>query len=47
LAAIPILLLWIFVSWNIVLVGAELTASIEEFFQPPKTESDVTTEGTE
>lgn len=31
LAAIPIMLLWIFVSWNIVLIGAELTASIEEF----------------
>ncbi len=36
LAAIPILLVWIFVSWNIVLLGAELTASIEEFFQPPR-----------
>ena len=35
LAAVPILLLWIFVSWNIVLLGAELTASIEEFFDPP------------
>lgn len=34
LAAIPILLLWIFVSWNIVLLGAELTASIEEFATP-------------
>ncbi len=33
LAAIPIMLLWIFVSWNIVLVGAELTASIEEFLE--------------
>ncbi|CAI8159899.1 MAG: Uncharacterised protein [Pseudidiomarina mangrovi] len=33
LAAIPIMLLWIFVSWNIVLVGAELTASIEEFIE--------------
>lgn len=33
LAAIPILLLWIFLSWNIVLIGAELTASIEEFSQ--------------
>lgn len=33
LAAIPIMLLWIFVSWNIVLIGAELTASIEEFVE--------------
>lgn len=33
LAAIPIMLLWIFVSWNIVLIGAELTASIEEFIE--------------
>jgi membrane protein len=33
LAAIPILLLWIFLSWTIVLIGAELTASIEEFFE--------------
>jgi membrane protein len=45
LAAIPILLLWIFVSWNIVLVGAELTASIEEFFQPPETDSEDKPEG--
>jgi membrane protein len=33
LAAIPIMLLWIFVSWNVVLIGAELTASIEEFVE--------------
>ncbi len=33
LAAIPIMLLWIFVSWNIVLIGAELTVSIEEFLE--------------
>lgn len=47
LAAIPILLLWIFVSWNIVLLGAELTASIEEFFDPPQNASDSEPEGTE
>lgn len=32
LAALPILLIWIFLSWTIVLIGAELTVSIEEFF---------------
>lgn len=37
LAAIPILLLWIFLSWNIVLIGAELTASIEEFVSDEST----------
>ncbi|RUO76689.1 virulence factor BrkB family protein [Pseudidiomarina taiwanensis] len=47
LAAIPILLLWIFLSWNIVLVGAELTASIEEFSEQQKqkeTHESITTE---
>lgn len=47
LAAIPILLLWIFVSWNIVLVGAELTASIEEFFDPPKSGEEQVSAGSE
>ncbi|RUO69191.1 virulence factor BrkB family protein [Pseudidiomarina salinarum] len=32
LAALPILLIWIFLSWTIVLIGAEFTVSIEEFF---------------
>lgn len=40
LAAIPILLLWIFLSWTIVLIGAELTASIEEFFEDTNESSD-------
>ncbi|WP_417686324.1 virulence factor BrkB family protein [Pseudidiomarina gelatinasegens] len=47
LSVIPILLLWIFVSWNIVLLGAELTASIEEFFDPPETGEEQIKEGTE
>lgn len=47
LSVIPILLLWIFVSWNIVLLGAELTASIEEFFDPPETGEEQIQEGTE
>ncbi|WP_413242907.1 virulence factor BrkB family protein [Pseudidiomarina sp.] len=32
LAALPILLIWIFLFWTIVLLGAEFTVSIEEFF---------------
>lgn len=43
LAAIPILLIWVFLSWTIVLIGAELTASIEEFFDQSQEE---TNEGT-
>ncbi len=47
LAAIPILLLWIFVSWNIVLLGAELTASIEEFFAAPTSATPPSEQGQE
>jgi len=37
LAAIPIFLLWIYLSWIIVILGASITASVSSFeYQPPK-----------
>lgn len=33
LATIPILILWIYLSWNLILIGAEFSASLEEYRQ--------------
>ncbi|TRW48328.1 virulence factor BrkB family protein [Aliidiomarina halalkaliphila] len=35
LATIPILIVWIYLSWNIILLGAELSVSISEFAEDP------------
>lgn len=46
LAVIPIMFVWIYFSWLIVLIGAEVTSTLDEFFYPKEVIEDDSEETT-